>query len=370
MFEKEEIYEIAPLFGLLGWMLFTQSYVAVYYPEWEQPFGWIGFILILSMTALVDVVYWKITGPYPFIDAVCSSFPNSTLRFYVEAFEQLDQPTDKGHCSTTVKCRWPIKHPEKGKCSHTTIHHVGLLADNVDFAPGRAQFQGEWFGHPSTAKIWLEELKFEGTDIEKAAPIPIFSLRMGNKKEEESSTNLLLNFIKEHKHKDVVKDVTEEENPNSNPGFSSVHVDFDTEKIMRENLRLKRGNRELTRRYMKEHMNRIAIEEAIDLIKNELGATLNIPTKQSASVWRQILAMWEAFGGIDQLVKLYPRQRMTASKWAVIGVLGIAGLVYLTFNPDLIDKILSWTSTGYNGFIALGLVAVMVVTAFLYRRSK
>jgi len=365
-FQKEEIYEVAPLCAMFGWMWLTISFIRPNFPELEAPFGFIGFILISSCTVIVDLIYLKITGPYPFVNGICTKVQNQTFRFYIQDFEKIDVPTDKGYYSTTVNVKWASEYPGKGKIEKLVIHHRGLFADRVEFVPGRAQFQGEWFNHPATARLWFEELELEKTDIERGAPIPVLWLARGNK-DGFSRAALVEEFLMEHPG--LLKSA------GSNPAGGGSVLDLDmevkrgirVEEILSENRRLKRAIREMKRRSMKDHTMRLATEEETDLIKSELDATLDIPTKQSMSLTRTVLALYKAAGTIDNMRSYVGRRRVSPiTRNAVILIMFLASLIYLGYRPDIVDKIFSYASTYW--YVVLGIAGIMAAAWYYYKK--
>jgi len=187
MFEKSDLYDYLPLFGLFGWMLFVDQVVAVYFPSMKQIAGWMGIPFIFVLMLSIEFTYKMITSEYPFCDWVCPTWTDGRLRFYIDRDRldekaMFDQPLGDGWYCTTLPLKWAIKTPRGEKIeTQIHIHHKGLFADRIRFHPGKAIFAGNEIGHPAVSEAWVEELDLEGLDIERVKAEPVFILRRGNK---------------------------------------------------------------------------------------------------------------------------------------------------------------------------------------------
>ena len=363
--DKSDIYQFLPIFLLIGWMMFVQNYVKVYHPELEQIAGWMGMALIFVSMFAITFVYEYMAGTYPYVEAICNGYPNNKLRFYIRELEA-DQPIEAGYYGTTIIPNWGLSHPKiKGKVETLYIHHRGLWAQRAGFHPGRAMFYGESIRHPAVTNVVLQEIAIP--NIERVKGEPVYELVWGNMDE---TSNPIIN----DKYKSWLKGKKTVKPSNTQdatlPSAEANGISHDDKMLMVENQRLNRINRELKRRSMSDHSVRLATEETSDLIKNELGATLEIPTKFMAAVVRFVLALWEAFGGIDNVVKTWGKGKVTMTKWISLTILGIAVLIFFYMNPAPVQRMYEWLSMGNNQIFVLLFGAIAAAGIYLYSRKR
>jgi len=378
MVSKSDIYEYIPLFGLFGWMVFTDQVIGVYLPTLKPIMGWMGIPFIFVLMLSIEFTYKMITSEYPFCDWVCPTWTDGKLRFYInrdrlDEKTMIDQPLGDGWYCTTLPLKWPIKNPKGEKIeTQIHIHHKGLFADRIRFHPAKAIFAGNEIGHPAVSEAWVEELELEEKDIERVKAEPVFVLRRGNKDLVSSTVieEYWREFVSKRKGKrrrgrprKVEAPITMMDGDGKTEQVMVKPLDVSKAELLREIKRLEEANRELKRKYMKDHMQRLATEESTDLIKNELGAVLDIPTKVEASINRRILALWEYAGGIDNMVKLTRSQRISFGKYMAITILGLGALVLMYLNREQLPIILSWLSVFEHqlALIGIGIIVASVV---------
>ena len=344
-----------------AWTTFVESYVKVYYPAMASVAMMGGLVLMMVVMFGVGFAGKLMAVDFPYVDGICNGFPNNKIRFYIK-HDEVDQPIEQGYYATTITLRWAIYDPKvKGKVEKLHIHHRGLWAERVAFHTGRAFFWGDSVGHPAVSNLWLEEMDMP--NIERVKGEPVFELVRGNM-DEMSEPILSDNFKQWLKTKKTAKtgDATAEN--------GAAGIDQKTKLLVAELLKLNRKVRELTRRSMKDHEVRLATEETTDQIKNELASTLDIPTKFQAAVVRFVLALWEAFGGIDNVVKTWGRGKVTMTKWVALTILGVAGLFFLYMNPQPVQRAYEWLGMGNNQLFIILLGVVAAAGVYLYGRRK
>lgn len=350
--EKSDLYEMMPLVGIIVWVSCAKFFPAQY----RDLITWSGFVLILMSASLVDLIYLKITGSCSFIDAVCDSFPDSNMRFYILQYAAQDQTVSPGYYSSHLRLKWPIKHPQKGKIQEIIVHHHDIWNNRFAFGrPGRALFQGEWFDHPSVAKAWLRELQREGPDIKQLTPIPIFELVRGNK--DDDSPMLLA-----------------EAASTKIPGltaFAELKMTHEEQKTLKRVVELEADNRELRRRSMQNQRRKEDMENELNIIKNELGSTNNESTDFQAAVNRQVLSVWEYFGGLDNLVKqMWQRKTggFTVSKYLALTIIAVVAGGYFYMNPQVTMQVLNVLNS--NWILALGGLLVAAIIGYIMVKRK